>query len=80
MERLGWIMSCDGFDHGMNVRAQKDLVHLGRSIKQGTVGTIEKINRDKHQIDVRFAEFGIVRGLPAHSFGPVAEAEAEMAR
>jgi hypothetical protein len=62
-------MACDGFTHGMEVRADKELIHFGRVIKEGTIGKIEKIDHDKHQIDVRFEKFGVVRGLPAHSFG-----------
>jgi hypothetical protein len=67
-------MSCDGFAHGMEVKAHRELIQAGRVIKEGAIGKIEKIDHDKHQIDVRFEKFGLVRGLPAHSFGPVAAA------
>jgi hypothetical protein len=61
-------MACNGFDHGKRVKATEEFVHAGRTIKPGTVGTVEEIDRRRHQIDVRFDDLGLVRKLPAHSF------------
>ena len=66
-------MSCDGFDHGSKVITQKPLTHKGLSIPAGAKGTVVKLDRHNHRIDVRFEGFGVVRDLPAHSFGPEQE-------
>jgi len=62
-------MSCDGFEHGTRVRVLKEVVQSGRVIAVGTVGTVEAVDREKHKIDVRFDEIGVIKSLPAHFFG-----------
>jgi hypothetical protein len=70
-------MACNGFDHGKRVKATEEFVYAGRTIKPGRVGTVEEIDRHRHQIDVRFPALRLpgifvpgllARNLPAHSF------------
>ena len=64
-------MSCDGFDHGSRVRLLEDLMHEGRSFDRGIMGTVWKVDRARHTIDVNLDSFGLTVNLPAHKFGPV---------
>lgn len=47
-------------------RLPRTLYHV---IPQGTKGIVQTVDRHKHQIDVLFKDFGLIKALPAHSFG-----------
>lgn len=59
-------MSCEGYEHGQKVYAVRRIEEHG--IARGTAGIIVDIHSDRHTIDVRFAEFGLLRELDAHVF------------
>jgi hypothetical protein len=64
-------MSCEGYEHGQRVYAVRRISDHG--IPRGTAGVIVDIHSERHTIDVRFAKFGLLKELDAHSF--TAEAE-----
>jgi hypothetical protein len=67
-------MSCEGFEHGTRVRVLSDIEHFDTVIPEGTLGTVKAIDRPNHEIDVKLDGFGLIKGLSAHSFGPIAAA------
>jgi hypothetical protein len=67
-------MSCDGFEHGVRIVATEDFLFQGRLIKKYSEGVIMAVYHEKHQIDVDFPNFGLIKGLPAQRFGVAAMA------
>ena len=64
-------MACDGYEHDQRVVTVERIEEHG--VPKVTVGIIVEVHRERHRMDVLFANVGRLNNLDPHSFRPETE-------